>query len=99
MVLAQAYANTGDTLDPHFIQHQRIEHNFKSSHELLKELDADLTDLRLLRAKGEEVLEKMNMLISTIEQGEMDKDGWMDPGEAWCSPVVNSSAELPTALE
>ena len=74
MVLGQVHANTANTMDPSFIQHQCIEHNFDHVHGLLRELGSDLAALWELKAKGGEILWKIESVCKMIEWGDFDKD-------------------------
>ena len=73
MVLGQVHANTANTMDPSFIWHQCIEHNFNHVHGLLRELRSDLAALRELKAKGGEILWKIESVCKMIERGDFDK--------------------------
>ena len=73
-VLGQVHANTANTMDPSFIRHQRIEHNFDHIHGLLRELGSDLAALQELEAKGGEILRKIESVCKMIKQGDFDKD-------------------------
>ena len=66
--------NTAITMDPSFIWHQRIEHNFDHVHGLLRELGSDLVATWELKAKGGEILCKIESVCKMIEQGDFDKD-------------------------
>ena len=74
MVLSQAHVNSTNTMDPSFIWHQHIEHNFNHVHGLLRELWSDLTALRELKSKGGEILQKIESVCKMMEQGDFDKD-------------------------
>ena len=55
-VLGQAQMNSTNMMDPSFIQHQHIEHNFNHVHGLLRELGSDLMALWELKSKGGKIL-------------------------------------------
>ena len=74
MVLDQAHANSTNMMDPSFIQHQHIEHNFDHVRGLLRELGSDLTALWELKSKGSEILQKIESVCKMMEQGDFDKD-------------------------
>ena len=74
MVLGQVHVNTANTMDPSFIWHQCIEHNLDHVHGLLRELGSDLVALQELKAKGGEVLRKIESVCKMIERGDFDKD-------------------------
>ena len=44
--LAQAFAHTDNPLRQDLIQHQRMEKNYDSAHELLEELESDIANLQ-----------------------------------------------------
>ena len=74
MVLSQTHANTANRMDPSFIRHQHIKHNFDHVHGLLRELGSDLAALRELKAKGGKILRKIESVCKMIERGDFDKD-------------------------
>ena len=74
MVLGQAHMNSTNTMDPSFIRHQHIEHNFDHVHGLLRELGSDLTALWELKSKGGKILWKIESVCKMMEQGDFDKD-------------------------
>ena len=74
MVLGQAHVNSTNMMDPLFIQHQHIEHNFDHVCGLLRELRSDLTALQELKSKGGNILQKIESVCKMMEQGDFDKD-------------------------
>ena len=74
MVLGQAHMYSTNTMDPLFIQHQHIEHNFDHVCGLLRELRSDLTALQELKSKGGDILQKIESVCKMMEQGDFDKD-------------------------
>ena len=77
MVLGQVHANTANMMDPSFIRHQRIEHNFNHVHGLFRVLRSDLAALLELKAKGGEILWKIESVCKMMEQGDFDKDNFI----------------------
>ena len=74
MVLGQAHVNSTNTMDPSFIQHQCIKHNFDHVHGLLRELGSDLMALWELKSKGGKILQKIESVCKMMEQGDFNKD-------------------------
>ena len=74
MVLGQAHVNSTNTIDPSFIWHRHIEHNFNHVHGLLTELGSDLMTLWELKTKGGEILQKIESVCKMMEWGDFDKD-------------------------
>ena len=74
MVLGQAHVNSTNTMDPLFIWHQHIEHNFDHVHGLLRELRSDLMALWELKSKGGKILWKIESVCKMMEWGDFDKD-------------------------
>lgn len=56
-MLAQAHANIGDMLNPHFIWHQHNEHHMDSTKELIEELKMDIKIFKELGKNGQEILQ------------------------------------------
>ena len=71
MVLGQAHMNSTNMMDPLFIRHQHIKHNFDHVHGLLRELGSDLT---ALKSKGSKILWKIESVCKMMEWGDFDKD-------------------------
>ena len=61
-------------MDPSFIQHQHIKHNFDHVHGLLRELGSDLMALWELKTKGGEILQKIESVCKMMEWGDIVKD-------------------------
>lgn len=92
--MAQAFANTGNTLDDNFIRRQRIEQNFDNCHELLEELEQDMEALRLARKEADAVANRMEALCEAVEQGDFDEGMFPGPPQVWLTPRVVKD-ELP----
>ena len=70
--LAQAFAHTDNPLREDLIRHQRMEHNYDSSHELLEELESDIASLQDIQDHMQTVHDQFQALRDNIQQGYFD---------------------------
>ena len=70
--LAQAFAHTDNPLREDLIRHQRMEHNYDSSHELLEELESDIASLQDIQDHMQTMHDQIQALHDNVQQGYFD---------------------------